>query len=171
MASFLTGTFYALLSWYLLRKGSQAQSLLRPSFNALAILFISLTIPFALDGQWTAAAWAIEGAGLIWVGIKLQRWFAKYLGVILQIIGGLLFIEEIIIDNKELTQIGSWLGVLMLCVGALFSAFNLRRQNSKIPSSSSTMDRLKVFDPSLELGFFIWGMLWWYIGGVLNLMK
>jgi uncharacterized membrane protein len=171
IASFLTGIFYAILSWGLLRKGSPAQFLLRPSFNALSIIFLSLTIPFALDGQWTAAAWAVEGAGLVWVGIKQQRWFAKYFGILLQPIGALLFIQEIIVDSKELTQIGSWLSVAMLSAAALFSAYNLKRYQTELSSNSSLMDGLKRFDPLLKLGFFIWAMFWWYIGGILNLMK
>ena len=35
------------------------------SFLALGVIFLSLSIPFVLEGYWTAAVWSLEGAGLI----------------------------------------------------------------------------------------------------------
>ena len=36
------------------------------AFNAVAlgVVFASLAIPLGLDARWTAAAWAVEGAGI-----------------------------------------------------------------------------------------------------------
>ncbi len=33
-------------------------------------MFLTLVIPFALDARSTAGAWALEGAGLVWIGLS-----------------------------------------------------------------------------------------------------
>ena len=50
--------------------------LLAEAFLALGIVFGTLAIPFALDGRWTSAAWALEGAGIVWVGLRQRQTLA-----------------------------------------------------------------------------------------------
>ena len=38
------------------------------AFLALGVVFGTLAIPLALDGRWTSAAWALEGAAILWAG-------------------------------------------------------------------------------------------------------
>ena len=47
----------------------------RRSKAALAVgtVFLTLVIPFALDARSTAGAWALEGAGLVWLGLRQAR--------------------------------------------------------------------------------------------------
>ncbi|WP_207938054.1 DUF2339 domain-containing protein, partial [Pseudomonas sp. 51_B] len=40
---------------------------------ALGVLFTSLAIPLGLDARWTSAAWAVEGAGIFWLGLRQHR--------------------------------------------------------------------------------------------------
>ncbi len=63
---------YVVLARWLWNKNIEGMRLLTESFIALAVIFASLAIPFALDGNWTAVAWALEGAGISWVGIRQQ---------------------------------------------------------------------------------------------------
>ena len=44
---------------------------------ALAVIFGSLSIPLGLEGKWTTAGWAVEAAGMYWVGIRQQRVHAR----------------------------------------------------------------------------------------------
>lgn len=41
-------------------------------FAGLALLFVTLAIPIRLDGRWITMAWVIEGAILIWSGLRIQ---------------------------------------------------------------------------------------------------
>mgnify|MGYP006144399633 CR=1 FL=1 len=47
--------------------------LLAETCLALGVIFTSLAIPLGLDARWTAAAWAVEGAGIFWLGLRQQR--------------------------------------------------------------------------------------------------
>ena len=51
-----------------------APSSASPSMPRLAIatVFLTLVIPFALDERSTAGAWTLEAAGLVWIGFRQQ---------------------------------------------------------------------------------------------------
>lgn len=58
-------------------------SLVRMLFGGLALTFVTLVIPVQLDGKWMTMAWAIEGAVLIWVGVRVQISHLRWAGVAL----------------------------------------------------------------------------------------
>ena len=47
---------------------------------AIAIVFLTLVIPFALDERSTAGAWTLEGAGLVWIGFRQGRGLPRVFG-------------------------------------------------------------------------------------------
>jgi len=56
---------------------------------AIAIVFLTLVIPFALDARSTAGAWALEGAGLVWLGFRQSRGLPRVFGYGLLLLAGL----------------------------------------------------------------------------------
>ena len=66
------GVFYALFATGLWKRSGAGLRLLVEAFLALAVVFGTLAIPLALDGRWTAAAWALEGAAMVWIGVRQQ---------------------------------------------------------------------------------------------------
>ncbi|HEU5297290.1 MAG TPA: DUF2339 domain-containing protein [Burkholderiaceae bacterium] len=56
---------------------------------AVATVFLTLVIPFALDARSTAGAWALEGAGLVWLGLRQARGRARVFGYGLLLLSGL----------------------------------------------------------------------------------
>jgi len=66
----------------LFRKSGMRYLLLTETLIALAVVFGSLAIPLGLDQTWTAAAWAIEAAGLYWIGIRQQRLHGRIFALI-----------------------------------------------------------------------------------------
>ena len=74
--------------WLLTRGGKTMQSMFE-GFLAIGVGFVTLAIPYALGhNALTGAAWAIEGAGLYWMGVRQQRWISRLAGVALQVLGG-----------------------------------------------------------------------------------
>ncbi|HEV2489580.1 MAG TPA: DUF2339 domain-containing protein [Candidatus Acidoferrales bacterium] len=51
-------------------------------FAGLAQLCVSLAIPARLDHQWLTIAWAIEGALLVWGGVRIESWKLRISGVV-----------------------------------------------------------------------------------------
>jgi uncharacterized membrane protein len=55
---------------------------------AVGTVFTALVIPFALDARSTAGAWALEGAGLVWLGLRQSRRVARAFGYALLVLAG-----------------------------------------------------------------------------------
>ncbi|RZM07046.1 MAG: DUF2339 domain-containing protein, partial [Sphingomonas sp.] len=53
---------------------------------AIGIGFVTMAIPLALGARWTSAAWALEGAGAFWVGMRQARWMPRLFGLALQVV-------------------------------------------------------------------------------------
>ncbi|MGV8886982.1 MAG: DUF2339 domain-containing protein [Pseudomonas sp.] len=111
--------------------------LLAETCLALGVIFASLAIPLGLDARWTAAAWAVEGAGIFWLGLRQQRPLARAFALLLQLGSALAFVSELRIGDSSLLD-GAPLGALMLGVALLFSFYQLRKA---LPEQTSQWER------------------------------
>ncbi|WP_339544937.1 DUF2339 domain-containing protein [Pseudomonas sp. RA_35y_Pfl2_P32] len=93
---------------------------------ALGVIFTSLAIPLGLDARWTAAAWAVEGAGIYWLGLRQQRPLARAFALLLQLGSALAFLSELDVGDTSLIE-GAPLGALMLGLALLFTFAQLRQ--------------------------------------------
>ena len=94
LSALALGAFYVLLaSW--MRKRPELGVTFDASL-AIAVIFLTLVIPFALDERSTAGAWTLEGAGLVWVGLRQRRLLPRAFGYLLLVIAGvsMLFAHE-----------------------------------------------------------------------------
>ena len=55
-------------------------------FAGLALTFVTLAIPIRLDGRWITIAWAVEGAILIWSGLRIRLGALRAAGFLLFIV-------------------------------------------------------------------------------------
>jgi len=101
---------------------------------ALGVIFASLATPLGLDARWTGAAWAVEGAGIFWLGMRQQRPLARAFALLLQLGSALAFLGELHPGDSSLLD-GAPLGALLLGVALLFSFDQLRRAEKSLPSS------------------------------------
>ncbi|WP_230541041.1 DUF2339 domain-containing protein [Janthinobacterium sp. FW305-129] len=135
--------------------------LLAEAFLALGIVFGTLAIPFALDGRWTSAAWALEGAGIVWVGLRQRQTLAWVFGLLVQAAAWLAFLGTIQeLNTAAALQANIWLGCTLLAAAALVMAINFRRQrgvaHAKLPAE--LMQGLSVV--------FLCGATAWLLGGL-----
>lgn len=86
------GIFYIALAWWVLTRKRDTMQFLGECFLALGVGFATLTLQLALDGRWTSAAWAVEGVGLLWVGLRQNRTFPALSGLALQLFGAGAFV-------------------------------------------------------------------------------
>ncbi len=73
----LAGFYVAIATW--MRSRARLATAFEASL-AIGIVFLTLVIPFALDARSTAGAWALEGAGLVWLGFRQSRGLARGFG-------------------------------------------------------------------------------------------
>jgi uncharacterized membrane protein len=104
--------------------------LLAETCLALGVIFASLAIPLGLDARWTAAAWAVEGAGIFWLGLRQQRPLARAFGLLLQLGSALAFLSELRVGESTLLD-GAPLGALLLGAALLFSFDQLRKASTE----------------------------------------
>ncbi|CAN5401606.1 DUF2339 domain-containing protein [soil metagenome] len=132
------GLFYMSLTLVLWQKRGSSLKLLVESFFALAIVFGTLAIPFALDGRWTSAAWALEGAGIVWVGLRQRQPLAWMFGLLVQAGAWLSFLGSVTgLDPVAAMQSNLWLGFLLLAGTALLMAINFRAQPNQTVEEES----------------------------------
>ena len=98
-SALVLGLFYLSLAGRLFRAEPQRMRTLAEVFLALGTLFATLTIPLAFEGRWTAAVWGLEGAALIWAGLRQQRPLARLFGYLLLIGSGIAFITDVGTDR------------------------------------------------------------------------
>jgi len=153
---------YLSLATVLHRTRQASQRLLVESFMALGVLFLTLAVPLALDGRWSAATWAFEGAALVWIGCRQSRRLPRVFGALLQIAGGLIFLSDIGAPAGRVPILNSaFLGGVMLSAASVFSAVLLERYREKLAESEA------VLAPVL----FFWGLLWWLFGGLMEINR
>ena len=58
---------------------------------ALAVIFATVAIPFAFDDRYTAAIWAVEAAGVYWIGVRQNVPFARAFALLVEVGAGILF--------------------------------------------------------------------------------
>lgn len=127
------GLFYIGLTAALWRRRGQGEhslKLLVESFLALGIVFGTLAIPFALDGRWTSAAWALEGAAIVWVGLRQKQTLAWIFGVLVQIGAWISYVASVGGLSPEIAAKSNlWLGFLLLAGTGFVMAMNFRRES------------------------------------------
>lgn len=113
--------FYLVLARLIFSKEKQGLALLAEAYVIVAAIFATLAIPLGLEGTWTSAAWAVEGAGMYWLGTRQDRPYARAFALVV-IAGATLKLLKAISINAVPEQAlleGSLLGPVLLGLSAL----------------------------------------------------
>ena len=121
------GIIYMVLARLL--SGGRA-ALLGETCLALGVIFASLAIPLGLDARWTAAAWAVEGAGIFWLGLRQHKPMARTFALLLQLGSLLAFLSELRSGQDTLLE-GPPLSALLLGAALLFTFYQVHKATSE----------------------------------------
>lgn len=131
LSALALGGFYLGMALLLWRRGRERWRVLVETFVALGTIFGTLAVPFALDGRWTSAAWALEGAGFVWFGLRRGQRATWMFGLLLQTGAWLSFIGAAAgIDPEAARHSNLGLGFLLLAGSAFAMARNFHRHAS-----------------------------------------
>ncbi len=151
------GAFYLLVAWILFRKRRDALRALTETFLAFGVLFITLAIPLAFTERWTSAVWALEGTGILWVGVRTNRLPSRLFGVILQGLSWLFFLADAECTTGSTAILnGFFLGGFLISLSAIASAYFYSRCDHVTEKTPE-----KILGASL---FFIGFLAWFAIG-------
>ncbi len=138
---------YTVLAWLLL-----ARERYRPLAQAHAVLavgFATLAVPLALSARVTATVFALEGAALIWLGLRQHQRLARWAGTALQVLAALAFVFGSTQQHAGDVAIANpgFIGALVLALAGFASAWSWHRAGGDSPA----------------LAFYLWGGLWWLV--------
>jgi uncharacterized membrane protein len=145
------GVLYTGLAWALLRRAGYVA--LGQAHAILAVGFATLAVPLALSARATASVFALEGAGLVWLGLRQGRFLPQFGGTVLQLLaaGALLvgFFDHGAADLRPLLN-PTAMGALLIALAGFASAWALRAHGQNAGA----------------LLFYLWGLAWWTGTGV-----
>ncbi len=128
-AAFAFAAFHILLGGGLMRGASARYALLGEAHVVVGTIFATLAVPLALQGVWTGATWAIEAAGMYWLGARQRRTYARAFALAVMLGAALRLVAGLWLDTRPGVPLvaGSTLGMAMLAV-ALCALDTVRRR-------------------------------------------
>lgn len=148
--------FYAGVALWLYRMHSERMRLLMQSFTVLGSGFATIALPLALDDRWSAIAWALEGAGVVWLGVRQNGMLARVSGTALIFLSGYFYLEHGWRDGSGWPIVnGNVLGGVLIAAAALLAARWLRDDKHKLP-----------IQVPVSIALFFWALGWWFGTGV-----
>ncbi|HKE47701.1 MAG TPA: DUF2339 domain-containing protein, partial [Rhodanobacteraceae bacterium] len=144
---------YAALAWPLIRNAKLR--VLGESFAVLAVGFATLAVPLALSARSTACTFALEGAALVWLGFRQQRWLPRLSGLALQALAAGAFMASVTFDAASADTIaianGGCISALLIAGAAFASAWLFARAGANTQAA---------------LLLYLWGLAWWIGAGL-----
>jgi uncharacterized membrane protein len=125
---------------------------------AIGTVFLTLVIPFALDARSTAGAWALEGAGLIWLGLRQSRGLARLFGYALLLLAGLTMMFAFDRHGTPTSVFNAYFfNGLMAAAASLAAALFVKRAGVQADANTTALVRNEAMAEPLLIG---WGTLW-----------
>lgn len=148
--------FYASVAVWLYRLHSERMHLLRQSFTVLSVGFATLAVPLALDDRWSAVTWALEGAAVVWIGVRQKGVLARIGGTALIFASGYFYLKHGWKEGLGMPVLnGNVLGGLIISVAALYASRLLAKDANKLPAQVPA-----------SIALLVWGVCWWLVTGV-----
>ena len=153
---------YALLCLALRKRGEPGFPLLSRAFGALAVIFATIAIPFALDNRSTAALWAIEAAGVYWIGVEQRARFARAFALLVEFGSGIVFVASGVGGGDDpLFANAFFAGAMLIAISGLVTARIADRSGDALPAGERNLVPL----------LFGWGVVWWLGAGGVELVR
>lgn len=161
-SAFALAAFYLLLATTLHARKRQTLVLLVESLLALGIGFATLAVPLAFDGRWTSAVWAVEGAAIVWTGVRQNRVLARVFGMLLQLAAGIAFLGDTRAAAGAIPVMNSfYLGCVMVSAAGLFCSRYVELNAARVSAGE------RVAAGAL----FVWGIGWWFGAGFTEIAR
>lgn len=133
IASAILATVYLGLGWLFVQR-SQRYALITEGMLALGFGFLALVIPLALDAEWIAFGWSVQGLALVWFGRRSLRAWSVLFGLLLQLISiGMLMVKVVFAIQDHPT-----LALTISAISYLATMFILRVSNSPTTLNDSS---------------------------------
>ena len=125
ITSAILAVIYLGLGWRFIQR-SQRYALITEGMLALGFGFLALVIPLALNAEWIAFGWSVQGLALVWFGRRSLRAWSVLFGVLLQLVSITMLLNNFVVNIEQYPT----LALTISAISAIASAFILRASNS-----------------------------------------
>ena len=154
--------WYIGLATYLYRRRAPELTVLVESLLALSVAFLTVAVPLALDARWTSAAWALQGAAMVWLGTRQRRKLALAAGVALQALAGAAYAVQPVDATAVLPIVnGYFLGAVLIAVAGWFASRLFERMEENVGGIAFLM----------SAALFAWASGWWLWAGFVEVNR
>lgn len=128
-AALAFSAFYLLAGRLIWSTQPRGLALLAEAYAVVGVIFATLAIPLGLEGQWTGTTWAIEAAGMYWLGVRQQRPYARAFSFLVLLGAVVKLLQATQLDGAPGHPLlaGYFIGPLMVAGGA-FAMWALHRR-------------------------------------------
>ncbi len=121
--------FYLILARLIFSPERKGLALLAEAYAIVGVIFATLAVPLGLEGSWTGAAWAVEGAGMYWLGVRQHRPYARAFAYVVLLGASYKLVQAISVNPAAEGALlhGSAIGPILLAI----SAFAMWRQHRR----------------------------------------
>lgn len=151
-AVFVAAVFAGLALW---AQRNQRLRDLAQSAAGMGVVFATLAIPLALTARWTSAAWALQGAGMVWLGLRQDRRLVRWTGLALLVLASGAWMVSLFdynpgIEDRFLFN-GHALNLALLALAWLAGSWFYERAGRAV---------------ALQVILFLTGLMWWSLLGL-----
>ncbi|KAF0568700.1 hypothetical protein FQV37_758 [Psychrobacter nivimaris] len=125
ITSAILATVYLGMGWLFIQR-SRRYALITEGMLALGLGFFALVIPLALDAEWIAFGWSVQGLALVWFGRRSLRSWSVLFGLLLQLVSIGMLVTTAIFSIQDYPVLAFSISALSY----LATVFILRASNS-----------------------------------------
>jgi uncharacterized membrane protein len=156
ISSLVLACFYLCVAGVLWKQGAARWQVLIETFAALGVIFGTLSLPFALNGRWTSASWALEGTGFVWLGLQRRQKRTWMFGLLMQVAAGVAFVQDAAgLDRSEALASNLWLSFLVLSISAFATSISCRKHQCDLRSPAH--ENLPLIALAIAAAWFLAG--------------
>jgi uncharacterized membrane protein len=154
---------YLGLTYVMRRRAPERLAALGEAFLPIGAGFVTLAIPYGFDNHnLTGAAWALEGAGLYWIGVRQKRWLSRLAGVVLQFMAGVALLLDPTRPQSSLPLLNTWfLAGMLLALSSLCVAYLSHAARAQLPHEWRWVQVLIGWGLCFMLGIGLWEIDAW----------
>ena len=150
IVSAILAMIYLGLGWRFIKR-SQRYALITEGMLALGLGFLALVIPLALDAEWIAFGWSVQGLALVWFGRRSLRAWSVLFGLLLQLLSIAMLMITVVFTIKDYPT----LALTISALSYLATMFILRASNSPIDYANNQLNAnhtLTAYTKALGIG-------------------
>ncbi|UPG92880.1 DUF2339 domain-containing protein [Luteibacter aegosomatissinici] len=154
MSALVAAALYVAIAFAIRQR--EDMRVLRETWAVLAVAFATIAVPLALSASVTACIFALEGAGLVWLGFRQQRRLPRWMGLSLQVFAAFSWGFADLFNTHYLKTPflnAYFLSAMLMTAGGVACLWQYDRHSTS-----------KGIGSLVRVWLLLWSVAWWLLG-------